>query len=157
MGSGGNTFEVIQAYNLHVDMIAPLFDAYRVFYDRNPNLERSRQFLAERIGVRDTVVFAAIENSDGEDKALGFAIMYPSFNSILASPIWILNDLYVAESARRRGVAQALVEKAKTLASVTGARQLSLETGADNKPSHALYESLGFERDDFFCTYILEL
>jgi ribosomal protein S18 acetylase RimI-like enzyme len=157
MSSDGNAFEVIQAYNLHVDLIAPLFDAYRIFYDRNPNLERSRQFLAERIGVRDTVVFAAIENLDGKDKALGFAIMYPSFNSILASPIWILNDLYVAESARRRGIALALIEKAKSLASVTGARQLSLETGADNKPSHTLYESLGFERDDFFCTYILDL
>lgn len=40
---------------------------------------------------------------------------------------------------------------------MTGARQLSLETGSENKPSHALYESMGFERDDFFCTYILEM
>ena len=148
MSGDGNTFEVIQAYNVHVEMIAPLFDAYRVFYERNPNLERSRQFLAERIGVRDTVVFAAVEKKGDEDVALGFAIMYPSFNSILASSIWILNDLYVAESARRRGVARALIEKAKELAVVTGARQLSLETGAENEPSHALYESLGFERDD---------
>jgi ribosomal protein S18 acetylase RimI-like enzyme len=157
MSRNEDTFEVIQAHSLHVDMIAPLFDAYRVFYEREPNLERSRQFLAERIGVRDTVVFVAVEKNGEEQAALGFAIMYPSFNSIIASPIWILNDLYVAESARRRGVARALIEKAKNLTSATGARQLTLETGAENTPSHALYKSLGFERNDFFCTYIVEM
>ena len=55
------------------------------------------------------------------------------------------------------GWCSSSIKKAKNLTSATGARQLILETGAENTPSHALYESLGFERDDFCCTNTVEM
>ena len=152
-----NSFSIIQAYNRHVDRIGPLFDAYRVFYGQPPNLERSKQFLANRIGVHDTVVFMALEGEEPQEQALGFAILYPSFSSVLAASIWILNDIYVAEWARRKGVARGLIDRARELAFDTGARRLTLDTETANAPSLALYEALGFRRDDAFCTYILDI
>ena len=52
---------------------------------------------------------------------------------------------------------RALIERAKQLALDTGAEKLMLDTENSNTLSHALYESMGFTRDEVFCTYILEL
>lgn len=158
MGIGSESdFNIIQAYNRHVDIIAPLFDAYRVFYGQPANPERSKQFLAARIGVRDTVVFLAVKGEEPQEEALGFAILYPSFSSVLAASVWILNDIYVDEQVRRKGVASALIQRARKLAYDAGARRLTLETGTTNESSHALYKALGFTQDDTFCTYILDI
>jgi GNAT superfamily N-acetyltransferase len=55
-----------------------------------------------------------------------------------------LPDLVVAERARRRGIARALVADALTRAHAAGASQLSLESGRGRTAAHALYRSLGF-------------
>lgn len=112
-------------------------------------------FLRARIEHRSSVVFLAVEPQEDGEKALGFALLYPSFNSVMATPIWILNDLYIIESARRRGVAQALIARGKALAEETGARAMSLSTAKENAPSRKLYESLDFNLDETFCTYVL--
>jgi hypothetical protein len=45
-----------------VDLVAPLFDAYRQFYGKPSDLEDARQFLFERLQRGESVVFAVIEN-----------------------------------------------------------------------------------------------
>lgn len=152
-----SSFQVIHAYSTHVDLIAPLFNAYRMFYGRKSNLQRCTQFLHSRVGVRDTAIFFALEGKPPSEKALGFMILYPSFSSVLAHKIWILDDIYVIDKARRRGVAKALIERARRLVSDSGAKRLTLSTGIDNAVSHALYESLGFRRDEAFCCYFVDL
>jgi ribosomal protein S18 acetylase RimI-like enzyme len=67
----------------------------------------------------------------------------------------ILNDLYVTEPYRRRGVARQLMEGARAFAEISGAVSLSLETARDNAKARALYESLGYVRDEVFLTYAL--
>ncbi|MEK7793784.1 MAG: GNAT family N-acetyltransferase [Candidatus Hydrogenedentota bacterium] len=150
-------YEIIQAYLRHVDVLAPLFDEYRVFYGQPPNPTSSRNFLAARIRHQDSVVFAAVNDHEIFDEAYGFTMLYPSYNSRDATPIWILNDLFVHPSARGHGIAKALVDRGKRLAEDTGAKHLTLETGVDNKPSHELYESAGFRRDDRYCTFVIDL
>jgi ribosomal protein S18 acetylase RimI-like enzyme len=70
---------------------------------------------------------------------------------------YLLNDLFVASSARRKGVAKALLEEAAACAKALGAASLSLSTALDNTPAQALYESLGWRRDRQFCEYGLAL
>ena len=55
-----------------------------------------------------------------------------------------LEDLYVEEQARGRGLGTALVTLACERASVRGARRIELDTNEDNRGAIALYESLGF-------------
>lgn len=152
-----DSFRVIHAYNTHVEIIAPIFDAYRMFYGQKSNLKRCTQFLHSRVGVRDTAIFLAVEGDPPYQEALGFVILYPSFSSVLAHSIWILDDIYVVEKARRQGVARTLMERARRLATESGAKKLFLSTKKDNAPSHALYEGLGFQLDDAFCTYGIDL
>ncbi len=71
--------------------------------------------------------------------------------------IWILYDLFVLPEARQRGVGRALMECARHFAQVTGASRLEFSTAKDNRPAQALYESLGYERDQAFYFYELKL
>jgi ribosomal protein S18 acetylase RimI-like enzyme len=55
-----------------------------------------------------------------------------------------MEDLYVAQPERGRGLGRALVELAFERASARGARRIELDTNEQNRGAIALYESLGF-------------
>lgn len=148
-------FAVLRATLADLDDLAMLFDAYRVFYRKPSDPATAREFLRERIARDDSVIFLA--RDDADRAALGFTQLYPSFSSVSARRLWILNDLYVAESARRRGVARALMESARKYAMQTGALRLVLATAKDNAQAQALYESLGYAREEGMFEYALEL
>lgn len=57
-----------------------------------------------------------------------------------------VDALAVDAGARRRGVAQALLERADELAWECGARVVALDTGLENTDAQSLYEASGFER-----------
>ena len=138
-----------------VNLLAPLFDAYRQFYERPANLELSRAFLADRLERGESVVFLAEEDGMG----LGFVQLYPLFSSTAPHPrrLWLLNDLFVAPDARGRGIGRELMNRARQLAEDTGACGLELATGRTNLNAQALYESVGYHRDDDFLRYELTL
>lgn len=136
-----------------LDALAVLFDAYRVFYGKSSDPDTARDFLRERLSHDQSVIFIARDDADGA--ALGFVQLYPSFSSVSARRIWILNDLYVAASARKRGVARALMETARQHAIQTSALRLVLQTAADNANAQALYKSLGYVRQSDMYEYSL--
>ncbi len=151
--SNGAQSKVVRVTSEQVGLIVPLFDAYRQFYGQTPDLEGARRFLAERLGRGESVILAVVE--DG--RALGFTQLYPSFSSVSMKPIWILNDLFVAEDARRRGVGARLLRAARDYASRTGAARLALSTAVTNTKAQALYERDGWRRDTEFLHYEYEL
>lgn len=152
-----SSIEVVQAVSKHVDLLAPLFDQYRSFYRQPSDLELAENFMRARVEHRDSVIFIAFDRDDFDETPLGFTLLYPSFDSISATPIWILNDLFVSEDARKQGVGRALIERARQLVLDTGSKKMMLDTENSNTSSHALYESMGFTRDEVFCTYVLAL
>ncbi|WP_368562850.1 N-acetyltransferase family protein [Pseudoxanthomonas sp. UTMC 1351] len=123
------------------DAIAPLFDLYRTFYGQPSDLALAQRFIAERLQKGESVIFLA----EADDKAVGFTQLFPSFSSVGATRVWILNDLYVDAAARRQGVAQALLQAATDFARADGARRLELETDHSNDSAQALYRRLGWE------------
>lgn len=124
--------------------LVPLFDAYRQFYKQAPDAAGARQFLAERLEKEESVVFMAFE----EDRAVGFTQLYPIFSSVGMGRSWLLNDLYVDASARKKGVGLQLLEAAKQWGRETGSRWLMLETAVDNYAAQALYEKNGWRKVD---------
>lgn len=145
--------KVVQAGLQHLDELAVLFDSYRQFYRQASDITEAKAFLHERLTRGDSVVFIAF--LDGEPA--GFTQLYPSFSSVSASRIWILNDLFVTEEARRSGVAKALMERAATFGKAAGAARLTLTTEVTNENAQALYEALGWEKDTSFYTYTLSV
>jgi len=137
-----------------LDIVAPLFDAYRQFYHQPSDPPRARDFLRERFQHHESIVFLAF---DADETAIGFAQLYPLFSSVNASRKYLLNDLYVTPAARHGGAAKALLTAASNFGRALGAASISLQTGADNIPAQRLYQSLGWERDQRFYDYHLTL
>ena len=58
-----------------------------------------------------------------------------------------LEDLFVREAARGRGLGRALVEAALERARERGCRRIELDVNEDNATALALYDSCGFSRE----------
>ena len=126
-----------------LDQLAPLFDAYRQFYQQPGDLQRAGDFLRERLQRDESVILVGSR----DDAAVGFTQLYPIFSSVRTARTWLLNDLYVAERIRRGGVARALLDAAAQFAREGGAAGLMLETSRDNAPARALYRAAGWSED----------
>jgi ribosomal protein S18 acetylase RimI-like enzyme len=143
---------IITASFDHLPQLAPLFDAYRVFYGQPSDVEAARAYLHERFTRGESIVFMAML----EDRAVGFTQLYPMFSSVSLRRMWILNDLYVEADVRGQRVGERLIERAVQLARESGAKGIQLETAHTNTSGQKLYERLGFEREDLeYRTYFL--
>ncbi|MFY0255375.1 GNAT family N-acetyltransferase [Chitinophaga sp. 30R24] len=135
--------EVIQATELHINEVAVLFDAYRGYYDQQPDFDGALAFITERIAQKDSVIFIALL----EDEIIGFTQLYPIFTSLRMKRGWLLNDLYVLEEHRGIGAGKALLDAAAEYGRKTDAAWLMLQTYIANTTAQALYEKEGFKKD----------
>ncbi|EXG83326.1 GNAT family N-acetyltransferase [Saccharibacillus sacchari] len=138
-----------------MDQLAPLFDAYRVFYEQPSDLEAAKHFLTDRLGQLQSVVLLAEEKATS--RAAGFTQLYPVFSSVSMQRSWILNDLYVDPQFRGLGAGSALLDAAARHARLTGAKGIALSTAPTNKTAQRLYESKGYKLDDEYLNYFLTL
>ena len=136
-----------------LDQLADLFDQYRQFYQCSPDLGAAQAWLAENIEAGRSTIFAA----DNGSELLGFAQLYPALCSVDLVDYFVLYDLFVVEAARRQGIARALMNAASDWAKAQGAARLDLETARDNYPGQALYRDLGYELDEVFLKFSLDL
>lgn len=146
--------EVRQATIFDLDILVPLFDAYRRFYRKESDPDLARRFLRERFQHNQSVIFLAVR-PDGS--GAGFTQLYPIFSSALAARTFILNDLYVLPECRRRNVGARLLGAAAAFGRAAGAVRLNLSTEVTNQAAQALYESAGWIRQEDFCVYTLAL
>ena len=140
-------FEIACSTEADVAAIAPLFDAYRQFYQRAADLDGAHRFLADRIANAQSVIFFCHPRND-RTKPVGFTQLYRIFSSLSMAPSWVLNDLFVAPESRHKGVARLLLSAADEHARNTGAIGIALETNRKNLAAQALYESFGYEAAD---------
>ncbi|WP_036385459.1 GNAT family N-acetyltransferase [Muricauda sp. MAR_2010_75] len=131
-----------------LELIVPLFDAYRVFYKQGSEPTAAREFLKERFLRNETVIFIALEN----EEPVGFTQLYTTFSSVSLQPSYILNDLYVSPNHRKKGVGEALLNQAKSHCQENGFKGLALETAIDN-PAQKLYERLDWKNDTDYIHY----
>lgn len=134
--------------------LSELFGAYLAFYEVAKPPAQVQAFLAARLGQGDSTILLA---RDAGGAALGFVQLYAFFSSLALQPAWLLSDLYVSPQARRQGVGAGLMNAARAHAEASGACGLQLETARSNLPGQALYERLGYVRDELFYTYWLAL
>lgn len=157
-----NDFTLRRAQLSDVQVLAPLFDAYRRFYEQPGDLALAHAYVHARLERGEATVLLALaqEHAGADDSRavpLGFCLLYPSWCSVAAAPIFVLSDLFVADTARRRGVGRALMQAACEAGRATSAIRLDLTTAHTNTRAQSLYESLGWRRDEVFRTYSLAL
>jgi ribosomal protein S18 acetylase RimI-like enzyme len=143
-----------RATEADLEQVAALFDAYRQFYEQPADLDLAREYIGARMRNGESILFVA---AGGDGTLAGFCQLYPTFCSVDAAPILVLYDLFVDPAWRRHGVGRALMQTAARYGAEQGVAHMDLSTGRTNKAGQALYESLGWQRDDVFLYYTLPL
>jgi len=133
--------------------LALLFDQYRQFYNCASDIEAASEWLETNMRLSRSVIFVA----HADDQMLGFTQLYPALCSVDLVTYFVLYDLFVMANMRQRGVGRSLMTAASDWAKRQGAARLDLETARDNAPGQALYRSLGYEADEVFLKFSLEL
>lgn len=124
--------------------LTELFNQYRIFYKKEPDVEGALSFLKERIEKKEAEIFVSF-NDDGV--MTGFTQLFPLFSSTRMKRFWLLNDLFINAKYRKQGYSTALIEKAKELCRATGACGMMLETAKTNAEGNSLYPKTGFQLD----------
>jgi GNAT superfamily N-acetyltransferase len=145
---------VRQATIFDLEALVPLFDSYRQFYRKPGDLDMARRFLRERFEHNESIIFVAVR-PDGS--TVGFTQLFPSFSSVSAARIFVLNDLFVSPEARRMKVGALLLGAAARFGREVGAVRLTLSTEVTNVAAQALYEGEGWVRQEEFYAYNLAL
>lgn len=145
---------VLTATATDLDDLVRLFGGYLEFYQVPRPAAEIRAFLQARLAAADSRLLIA---RDRQAVAQGFVQLYPLYASLALRSSWLLSDLYVTQAARGQGVGEALMNAARAHAEATGACGLQLETARDNHAAQALYERLGYVRDEVYYTYWLGL
>jgi len=140
---------VRQAVLADLEALSGLLDRYRVFQGRPSDCAAARAFLQARFEHGESAIFIA--HVGGEPG--GFAQLYPSFSTVALARVFVLNDLYVAEAGRRRGVASALLAALEAYAWSFGAVRVTLNVAHGNAGAQALYERRGWQRDAEYHMY----
>ena len=95
-----SSITIRQAVLADLDAVVTLFDGYRQFYGQPSDGVAARAFLQARFEHGQSVVLLA----ESQGQAVGFTQLYPSFSSVSMARVFVLNDLFVAPTARRLGV-----------------------------------------------------
>ena len=129
------------------ERLLPLIAAYQRFYEvADVDEERNRSFFRRFLAPsEDGLLLGA--RTDGE--LVGYACLYWHFSSLQARESVLMNDLFVSEAARGRGVGRALIEASATVARERGAAHLEWATAPGNARAQALYDSTGAERSEW--------
>jgi GNAT superfamily N-acetyltransferase len=139
-----------------LDELLPLMRGYCDFYEVAPAdadlLAMSRALIAdpEREGLQ-----LLARNAEGA--AIGFATIFWTWSTLSAARIGVMYDLFVAEPARGKGVADALIEACAERCRGRGAASLEWTTARDNHRAQAVYDRIGGARDDRWLDYSLDV
>ena len=146
--------QIFRADLNHLDQLAGLFNAYRIFYEADSQPEAARKFIADRLRLQDSAIFLAMDETN---QGMGFLQLYPIFSSVAMQPAYLLNDLFVSPKFRQKStgssVASALIRACETYARQVGVSYLFLQTANTNIRAQAVYEHLGWKLDQTFRVY----
>jgi GNAT superfamily N-acetyltransferase len=128
--------------------LLPLIAAYQRFYAAEEvDEERNRAFFRRFLAPSDE---GLLLGARGDGRLVGYACLYWHFSSLEAVETVLMNDLFVAEDWRGRGVGRALIEASAEVARERGAPYLEWATAPDNETAQRLYDSTGAERSEWF-------
>ena len=133
-----------------LEEVGELFNAYRMFYEQGNDVQGAMEFIRQRLTAEQSIIFVAVHNG----QFVGFTQLYPTFSSVAMKEAYILNDLFVAEDARRLGAGELLLKAAFRYAEERGSRFITLETGRMNTRAQALYEKAGMVVEDDVLHYV---
>ncbi|MFM1654677.1 GNAT family N-acetyltransferase [Brevibacillus sp. B_LB10_24] len=149
----GDKVTVRQSTIQDLAKLVPVFDSYREYFGQEKNPAAAEKFLFEKYEHRESIVFIAEQQS----QIVGFAQLYPSFSSLSLQRIWILNDFFIMENDRGKGIGKQLIGAVIEYASLTKAKGIELSVEHTNTKAWMYWEKQGFHLDEEFRYYMYKL
>ena len=147
--------EVRHAAEGDIPALMPLMRGYCDFYEANPTDAGLAEMATALIAAADDQgMLLVAEDDDGE--VIGFAAVGWKWSSLRGARIAVLEDLFVAQEARGKGAADALIEACANRARTHGAPVMTWLTAPDNHRAQAVYNRVG-GKSETFLEYELEL
>ena len=146
--------KIIEAKKENINQVGKLFDLYRQFYKYESNIQKSTNYISDRINNKQSTIFLAIAENDNP---AGFVQLYETFGSLHLGKIIILYDLYVTKEYRKQGIGESLMKKSREFAKTVGAKSIELSTAKNNFTAQSLYEKIGYVKDNEFYFYSYNL
>jgi ribosomal protein S18 acetylase RimI-like enzyme len=137
-----------------LDDLLPLMRGYSDFYEVDPS-DEALLALARALIANPQFEGVQLIARDAQDgRALGFATVYWLWSTSRAARIGVMNDLFTAREARRRGVGEALIRACLDEVRARGAAMLQWQTAHDNHTAQALYDAVGGIREQWVDYYL---
>lgn len=145
----GNTSERLtrRAHPDDSDELVTLMLEYTVDFYKHPAPEISdvHNLIGRMLSGREGVQFVTQEN----DRLIGFATVFFSYDSLEAGRIAIMHDLYLIDEARGSGAAEDLFSACRQFAHANGCKYMSWETAPNNYRAQRFYEKMGATRAEW--------
>jgi GNAT superfamily N-acetyltransferase len=126
------------------EALLPMIAAYQGFYEvEDVRTDRNRGFFRRFIAPSDEGMLIGAWRDGG---LVGYACLYWHHSSTRAMDTVLMNDLYVEEGGRGRGVGRALIEATADVARERGSPLVEWTTRPDNEAAQRLYDSTGAEK-----------
>lgn len=109
-----------------------------------------------KYGFGENPHFSAIIAENEEGRAAGFAIYLYHFSSFVGRPVLFLEDLFVLEEFRRRGIAQALLKHLAEIALAENCTRMEWVVLDWNEPAIRFYKALKAAPKQDWQTFSLE-
>lgn len=128
--------------HLHELMVEYIVD----FYQRpKPADDKIQELITSLLSENEGIQFVAVQ----DERLIGFATLYFTYTTTRASKNTVMNDLYVLEEQRGKGVGEMLFNTCIDYSRKKGFSHMSWVTAADNIPAQKFYEKMGGKLGDW--------
>ena len=144
-------FEIRQAEEEDVPEILELIKALAEFENLSEEVVATEELLKITLfGINSP---AEVQIAYDKNNTLGFALYFRSFSTFLGRPGIYLEDLYVRESSRGKGVGEALLRRLAQRTREIGGGRLEWAVLNWNEPAIGFYQKMGAAPLDEWTTY----
>ena len=145
--------EIRMATSSDKESVLQLFDEFSLFFKNTDKpSEIGRDIFDEVISRKDTMIFLA----EGEKKVVGFMTFYLLPNIRHGWHQGHIEDFFVLESYRGKGVGTELFHAVKTYCKNNNVKVIKLNSGNDLIQAHEFYEKNGGKTTERFFRFDLE-
>ena len=134
-------FEIRQAEEEDVPEILELIKALAEFENLSDEVVATEELL--KIKLFGKISSAEVQIAYDKNKTLGFALYFRSFSTFLGRPGIYLEDLYVRESSRGKGVGEALLRRLAQKTREIGGGRLEWSVLNWNEAAIKFYQKMG--------------
>ena len=116
-----------------------LWEAYLHFYGHQPDRDGTERLWQQILDLDDSIEALVAESAD---HLVGMTHYFPHPDTWEAEPVCYLQDLYVEESERGKGVGRSLIRAVQRRAEIEGWSSVYWHTAEGNTTARRLYDDL---------------